>query len=184
MRWPCLPVSLSTLSVNTDCKPPRGSLSSLLTVPITGQSALFHVLIFCRTLSASHCGKLSPLTSRVFKHIWKSEAWLIYVNHGMLWGARYTTSVVYLTAWFSPEPQWCHHYDVCHCITWAAEQCHRWVSVIIYHRRKKTAHLLNDIPRHISMLLQYLLLVMNYANHSLGFIPIDLLDYCKGNVLM
>lgn len=136
----CLSQCSLTVSVNTDCKHPRGSLSSLLTLPITVQSALFHVLIFSRTLSASHCGKSSPLTSRVFKHIRKSVAWLIYVNHGVLWGARHTTSAVYLTAKFSPEPQWCHHYDVCHWIDWAAERCHRWVSVIIYHRQKKTAH--------------------------------------------
>ncbi len=99
----CLSQCSLTVSVNTDCKHPRGSLSSLLTLPITVQSALFHVLIFSRTLSASHCGKSSPLTSRVFKHIRKSVAWLIYVNHGVLWGARHTTSAVYLTAKFSPR---------------------------------------------------------------------------------
>ncbi len=51
----CLSQCSLTVSVNTDCKHPRGSLSSLLTLPITVQSALFRVLIFSRTLSASHC---------------------------------------------------------------------------------------------------------------------------------
>lgn len=108
----CLSLCSLTVSVNTDCKHPRGSLSSLLTLPITGQSALFHVLIFTRTLSACHSEKSSPLTRsfQACKKVWFLFITMCYEEH---------VTQPQLCVWQSSSPQ--SPSDVMMCVTASTE---------------------------------------------------------------